>query len=146
MISRELAVQLAPYLSWTPRNSDQFFVPTPEMSESVFTVSDMVVEAVTRDGQTRFAFNGTTEWALDSMESRDVVWLPREEQLRELLGEHFLSLDFTGGEFSVTVSGPRRAYHTPAESDAADAYARALLYVLTDGTSQPDKTTMTAAR
>ena len=30
----------------------------------------------------------------------------------------------------VTVSGPGRAYHTEPEPDAADAYGRALLYVL----------------
>ncbi|CAA9396330.1 MAG: hypothetical protein AVDCRST_MAG75-1853 [uncultured Propionibacteriaceae bacterium] len=146
MISRELAVQLAPHLSWTPRNSDQFFIPTPEISESVFTVSDMVVEAVTRDGRSRFHFNGTTEWALDSVESTEVVWLPREEQLRELLGGYFLSLDFASGAFVVTVSGPSRAYHTPPEPEAADAYARALLYVLNDGVPQPDPQTMSAAR
>ena len=35
----------------------------------------------------------------------------------------------------VTVSGPGRAYHTEPEADAADAYARALLYVL--GASAP---------
>jgi len=35
----------------------------------------------------------------------------------------------------VTVSGPDKAYHTEAELDAADAYARAALYVL--GIYQP---------
>jgi hypothetical protein len=116
-------------LSWAPANSDQFFIPRPEISDSVFTVSDMVVELVNRDGQSRFHFNGTVEWALDSVEYSDVVWLPREEQLRELLGEYFLSLDSSGDGFVVTVRGPGHAYHTPAEADADDAYARALLYV-----------------
>jgi hypothetical protein len=132
MISRDLAVRLAPHLSWTPQNADQFFIPQPEISDSVFTVSDMVVELVERDGESRFHFNGTVEWALDSVESSDVVWLPREEQLRELLTGYFLSLDFSGEGFVVTVSGPAKAHHTPAESQAADAYARALLYVFGD--------------
>ena len=135
MISRELATRLAPYLSWTPANGDMFFIPRPEIAESVFTVSDMVVELVVSGGESRFHFNGTVEWALDSVESSGVVWLPREDQLREMLGEYFLSLDSSAGGFVVTVSGPSKAYHTEAEPDAADAYARAALYVL--GVEQP---------
>lgn len=129
VISRELAARLAPHLNWTPQNGDQFFIPRPEIGDSLFTVSDMVVELVVRDGESRFHFNGTVEWALDSVESDAVVWLPREDQLRELLAGHFLSLDFSGVGYVVTVSGPGRAHHTPAETVAADAYARALLYV-----------------
>ncbi|MCE3276574.1 MAG: hypothetical protein K0R13_2429 [Propionibacteriaceae bacterium] len=116
MISRELATRLAPYLSWTPANGDMFFIPRPEIAESVFIVSDMVVELVVAGGESRFHFNGTVEWALDSVESNGVVWLPREDQLRETLGNYFLS--------------PGKAFHTEAEPDAADAYARAALYVL----------------
>ena len=130
VISRELATRLAPYLSWTPANGDMFFIPRPEIAESVFIVSDMVVELVVAGGESRFHFNGTVEWALDSVESDGVVWLPREDQLREMLGEYFLSLDSSAGGFVVTVSGPSKAYHTAAEPDAADAYARAALYVL----------------
>jgi hypothetical protein len=131
MISRELAARLAPHLTWTPHNADQFYIPRPEIEESVFSVSDMVVELVVKDGESRFHFNGTVEWALDSVELDEVVWLPREEQLRELLGDYFLSLDFSLGQgFVVTVSGPGKAQHTEPEADAANAYARALLYVL----------------
>ena len=130
VISRELATRLAPYLSWTPANGDMFFIPRPEIAESVFIVSDMVVELVVAGGESRFHFNGTVEWALDSVESNGVVWLPREDQLRETLGNYFLSLDSSAGGFVVTVSGPGKAYHTEAEPDAADAYARAALYVL----------------
>lgn len=130
MISRDLAAQLAPYLSWTPTNGDRFYIPRPEIADSDFLVADMVVELVTRNGIAAFHFNGTVEWALDSVESDKVVWLPREDQLREALGGYFLSLDASGGGFVVTVSGPGRAHHTEPEPDAADAYARALLYVL----------------
>ena len=130
MISRELAARLAPVLSWTPANGDYFYVPKPEIAESVFLVADMVVELVVAQGESRFHFNGTVEWALDSVESAGVVWLPREDQLRGLLGEHFLSLDSAGGAFVVTVSGPGRAFHTEPETNVADAYAQALLYVL----------------
>ena len=133
MISRDLVGALAPLLSWTPRNDDQFFIPRPEIADTVFTLSDMVVEMVTHFGETRFHFNGTVEWALDSVESDVAVWLPRESQLRDLLGPWFLSLDATPEGFVVTVSGPGHAHHTDPETDAADAYGRALLYVL----SQP---------
>ena len=46
MISRDLARRLTPFLEWSPQNGDHFFIPRPEISESVFTVSDMVVELV----------------------------------------------------------------------------------------------------
>ncbi|CAA9300331.1 MAG: hypothetical protein AVDCRST_MAG48-1271 [uncultured Friedmanniella sp.] len=131
MISRDLAAALAPLLGWTPQNGDQFYIPREEIAESVFTVSDMVVERVHQHGETRFHFNGTVEWALDSVEADAVVWLPREEQLRDLVGSWFLSLDATPEGFVVTVSGPGRAHHTDPEPVAADAYGRALLYVLT---------------
>ena len=51
------------------------------------------------------------------------------------LGDYFLSLDSSASGFVVTVSGPGKAYHTETEHDAADAYARAALYVL--GVEQP---------
>ncbi len=132
MISRDLAVRLAPHLTWVPQNADQFFIPQPEISDSTFCVSDMVVELVVRDGESRFHFNGTVEWALDSVELAEVVWLPREEQLREMLGDYFLSLDHTSEGFVVTISGPDRAQHTPAEDRAADAYGRAVLFTFGD--------------
>jgi hypothetical protein len=137
VISRELATLLAPYLSWTPANGDQFFIPKPEIADSVFLVSDMVVELVVKGDESRFHFNGTVEWALDSVESAGVIWLPREEQLRDLLGSYFLSLDATADGFVVTVSGPGRAYHSSMEKSAADAYARALLYVRGASPAEP---------
>ena len=132
MISRDLARQLSAVLEWTPANGDQFFIPRPEIADSLFTISDMVVELIVRNGESRFHFNGTVEWALDSVESDAVVWMPREDQLRDLIGEHFLSLDASGGQYVVTVSGPGRAHHTSPETDPSDAYARALLYVRRD--------------
>ena len=130
MISSELAIRLAPHLTWTPKNGDRFFIPKPEMKDSVFTVSDMVVELVEQHGDRRFHFNGTVEWALDSVGSDDVVWLPHEAQLRELLGDYFLSLDSAARAYVVTVSGPGRAHHTEPQAEPADAYGEALLYVL----------------
>ena len=135
MISRELARELAAYLRWEPQNGDQFFIPRPEIADSVFLMSDMVVELITRNGDTRFHFNGTVEWALDSVELGDVVWLPREDQLRERLGEHFLSMDAGPDGYVVALSGPGRAHHTSPETSAEDAYGRALLYVVSQETA-----------
>ena len=52
---------MAAYLHWEPQNGDQFFIPRPEIADSVFLMSDMVVGLVTRNGDTRFHFNGTVE-------------------------------------------------------------------------------------
>ncbi len=128
VISRALAQQLAAWLEWTPANGDVFFIPRPEIADQTFIVSDMVVELVVANGESRFHFNGTVEWALDSVESSGVVWMPREDQLRDLLGSQFLSLDRVGDSYVVALHGPSGAYHTPAEPDPADAYARALLH------------------
>ncbi len=56
--------------------------------------------------------------------------MPREEQLRALLGDAFLSLDRVGDGFVVSGAGPAGAFHTEAQADACDAYAEALLVVL----------------
>ena len=56
------------------------------MDDEVFVVSDMTVEVHDFPTGKVIGFNGTTEWALDSLAQGDVVWLPREDQLRELLG------------------------------------------------------------
>ncbi|WP_210414663.1 pilus assembly protein CpaE [Microlunatus elymi] len=129
MICRELAVRLTDHVNWTPQNADRFFIPRAEIAESVFIVSDMVVELIHNQGEANFHFNGTTEWALDSVESDAAVWLPSEEQLREQLGDAFLSLDRVGDGYVVTVNGPAGAHHTAAMAVAADAYALALLHL-----------------
>ncbi|MFC5272404.1 hypothetical protein [Brachybacterium sacelli] len=36
-------------------------------------------------GEHDFRFNGTTEWALDSVEQHEAIWIPREDQLRTAL-------------------------------------------------------------
>ena len=128
MISHELAAQLAPLLTWTPANGDRFYIPRPEIADSVFTGQRHGGRAGDPAGESRFHFNGTVEWALDSVESDGVVWLPREDQLRELLAT--TSCRWTPprrvrGHVSAARAGPS----TPSRADAADAYARALLYV-----------------
>lgn len=77
-------------LGWHPAEGDRFQLDLPDEVEleaeaDVFTVSEMTIEARQTPSGTDLAFNGTTEWALDAVTLADAVWLPREDQLRELL-------------------------------------------------------------
>ncbi|NEA35038.1 pilus assembly protein CpaE [Streptomyces sp. SID13031] len=110
---------------WVPAAGDRFFVPDREMDDDVFVVSDMTVEVHDYPGGKVIGFNGTTEWALDSIEQREVIWLPREEQLRKLLGPHFQRLEAVPGGYAVVLTDGRY----PSD-DAEQAYAEALLALL----------------
>jgi hypothetical protein len=99
------------------------------LDDQVFIVSDMVVEVRDVPMGRLLCFNGTTEWALDSILQREVVWLPREEQLRAVLGRSFVSLSATSDGFEVVVRVDSQEERHVAV-DAESAYARALLSVL----------------
>ena len=127
MLSLELALQLrAAGTVWTPVPGDRFVVPHRDMDDEIFVVSDMTVEVHEFPTGTVIGFNGTTEWALDSLAQRDVVWLPREDQLRELVGDRFNRLEAVPGGFAVvtTDAGGERRH---VDIDAERAYARAVL-------------------
>jgi hypothetical protein len=111
VISRDLAQRLAPHLAWKPANGDMFFIPRPEIADSVFTVSDMVVELIVAGGESRFHFNGTVEWALDSVESDGVVWLLGDQLRRARRVLYPWILDW----FRRYGQRPRQAYRTEAE-------------------------------
>jgi hypothetical protein len=135
MLSCELARELlGAGLRWAPAKGDRFFVPDRDLDDHVFVLSDMVIELVdVPDGSRILAFNGTTEWALDSLEAAAAVWLPREDQLRELLGRAFVGLESLSGAtpgYAVTVEvfGARERH---VDVEVEPAYARALLAVLT---------------
>ena len=132
MISRELALALREAgLVWHPESGDRFQLDLPgdveaEAEADVFTVSEMTIEARRYPSGTILAFNGTTEWALDSVAFADAVWLPREDQLRELLRATFHSLTRLEDSFEVEVElgGERVRFDHP---DVAEAYGLALL-------------------
>ena len=116
-------------VAWAPRNGDRFWVPDRDLDETVFTVSDMVVEVRDQPGGRVLAFNGTTEWALDDVEEKEAIWLPRLDQLIELLGPSFVSLTArSGGHVVRVVVGDDEQEHVDVTAD--DAAARALLGVL----------------
>jgi hypothetical protein len=138
VITLELARRLhASGVPWTPAVGDRFVVPDRDMDSDVFVISDMVVEVREVPSGRILAFNGTTEWALDSVDASTVVWLPREEQLRELLGPAFVSFELLDGvsveetsdaalgyAVTIQVAGERQRH---IDVDAEAAYARALL-------------------
>jgi len=130
MISVELARALRDSgLVWHPKAQDNFLIDQIEVDADVFTLSDMTVEAHEFDTGTVLGFNGTTEWALDSVSLDDALWLPREDQLRELLAASFQSLERTPDGYVVAarIDGARQVFPAP---DAANAYARTLLALL----------------
>jgi hypothetical protein len=120
-------------IRWHPRDGDHFAIPDRDLDDRVFVLSHMVVEVIESPVGPLLAFNGTTEWALDSIEIDEAVWLPLEHQLRELLGPAFVGLEALPGNepatrgYAVTVrfgdGGTQR--HVDLTADAA--YFRALL-------------------
>ena len=127
MISTELAAKLrAAGLVWNPVDGDQFRIAAPELASDVFTVSTMTIEAHEYPTGTILGFNGTTEWALDSIAIEDALWLPREDQLRTLLRSSFHTLRRSDDTYEVEVSllGELRFF---ADPEPAEAYGRALL-------------------
>lgn len=136
MISVELATRLRDAgLHWRPQNGDIFFIPDRGLDEERYAIADMVVDVRVVPGGRQIAFNGAVEWALDAIEQREVVWLPSEPQLRELLGERFLSLSpgETGFVCEANIDGARVRCHA---AEASDAYGKALLQAITGG--QPE--------
>ncbi len=121
-------------LRWKPASGDRFSIDRAEVSGDIFTVSEMTVEAHSYPTGTILGFNGTTEWALDSVAIEDAVWLPREDQLRELLGGTFRSLSTASGGFTVRIEfrGEEQSYESES---ASDAYAEALLTLVTASAS-----------
>ncbi|MCY7411635.1 MAG: hypothetical protein LH471_01125 [Salinibacterium sp.] len=134
MISTELARALRDSgLEWRPAAGDAFRIDRVEADEEIYVLSDMTVEAHHFPTGTELGFNGTTEWALDSVPVGDALWLPHEHQLRGLLGPAFLSL-MNGFEVEALIDGETQHFEADA---AANAYARALLALL-DSLAVPD--------
>ena len=125
----ELALRLRDSgLSWDPARGDRFVVPTEGLEDEVFVISDLTVEVHDVPSGRVVGFNGTTEWALDSLTLAQVVWLPREDQLRELLGERFARLESRDGSWAGVLTGAGGEVEV-VDDDAESAYAHAVLRV-----------------
>lgn len=133
MIGLDLARRLQERLRatgnpWQPEAGDRFYIPDRDLDD-LFVVSEMTIEVAELPTGPLIRFNGTTEWALDSIEAGEVVWLPWEHQLRRLLGTRFRRLEALPGPaegFAVVLEDGSR--HLDTEPDRA--YVQALLAAL----------------
>jgi hypothetical protein len=112
-------------LVWVPEPGDRFAVPDRGLDDQVFVLSDMTIQVYELPEGSLIGFNGTTEWALDDLEKEEAVWLPHEDQLRDLLGTTFQRLERDGERYRVVLTGARFEADTPAR-----AYGEAVLYGL----------------
>lgn len=123
-------------LVWTPQNLDFFAILMPEFENQIFALNDMTIMAEALYGEPAITFHGSVEWALDHVWVGDVVWLPREEQLRELLEQRLLGAT----QPALTLETSRYGYRCTVNSgdepvtfedfEAGEAYAAALLHLL----------------
>ncbi len=129
VISVELAKRLrAAGVRWSPAPGDRFVIADRDMDDQVFVLADMTVDVHDFETGRVLGFNGTVEWALDSVEQDAALWLPSETQLRELLGGAFVSMSRPADSYEVVVdvAGSRTTIRA-AQPD--EAYGRALLFL-----------------
>lgn len=129
MLTFDLATELSDAgLVWKPIPGDAFTLRERSFDAEIFTVSELTIEAREYAGGTALAFNGTSEWALDSVSLEDALWLPREDQLRELLGGTFIALTRDDTVYVVHALDPSSGEDLAFQAnDAAQAYALAVL-------------------
>ena len=121
-------------LRWEPTAGDRFVLADRDMDTEVFVVSDMVADVHQFPSGPVIGFNGTVEWALDSVGTEQTLWLPAEDQLRRLLGGTFRRLERSSDgahSWSVTVQLPGDdGVAVLSAPTAVQAYAAALLRLL----------------
>ncbi len=136
MISVALAQRLRDAgLRWDPESGDRFMLPGLDMDDEVFVLSNMVVDVHDFPGGRFLGFNGTVEWALDSVQQESALWLPNESQLRDRLGGTFLRLERDGEAYDVVLDVAEREVRVRDEVPA-EAYGRALLYLATGDSAE----------
>jgi hypothetical protein len=123
-------------LAWVPAQFDFFAIPEPGLDDRVFVITDLPAVIAQVQGQSMVTFEGAVEWALDYVATGDVLWLPTEEQLRELLVKRLavdspcvLTLTITPGRCRCETRFRGRA-HVFEAADASEAYGAALLHIL----------------
>ena len=106
------------------------------MDDKIFVFSDMLATMEVMYGRQVVSFQGASEWALDSLVASEVVWMPTEAQLRQLLEEalagtdnSYLRLSGNLAEHRVEIVY-RDSSLTFVAGDASEAYAQALLHIL----------------
>jgi len=132
MISVELARALRTAgLTWAPVSGDRFIIDMPDLVGQSFVLSDLTVDVHDFRGERVLGFNGTVEWALDSVMLDQALWLPHEHQLRAALGPAFARLEVVDPGHLKVIAAVDGATVEFVDEDASAAYGRALLHVLT---------------
>ena len=112
---------------WEPAPGDRFTIDQPNVVGEVFWISHLTIDVHTYQGQPLLGFNGTTEWALDSVTLDTALWLPREDQLRALLGDRFVAMRREEDAWVVEVVDADIGRASFRDADLECAYALALL-------------------
>ncbi|NJN18201.1 MAG: pilus assembly protein CpaE [Oscillochloris sp.] len=137
MISFDLAWQLRDAgLQWNPAEHDIFVLPGRELDDQKFVVSGLPSIVQLYNGHPVVTFHASVEWALDYVMLGEVLWLPQEHQLRDLLAAQIdlgatlcLERNALGYRCTVTLGGAQRSFDG---SDAETAYGEALLAALVE--------------
>ena len=117
-------------LVWKPALFDFFHIPDRDLDDRKFVIADMSIDIqILADGIGAITFNGAVEWSLDYILTQDVVWLPTEAQLRELLGDHFSGLERIDTGYRVSVTDETGDQHFDGPT-VAEAYGWAVLSTL----------------
>jgi hypothetical protein len=120
-------------LRWKPAPGDRFAIPDRDLDDELFVLSNMVIQVHQLGEGSVIGFNGTTEWAMDDVEQDEAIWLPREDQLRALLGGTFRGLTRTHGGYAVEIAlGDEPLVFEAGEAEPA--YGAALLHLIQRGT------------
>lgn len=137
MISLTLARELKRAgLRWQPQAGDSFYIPDRDLDSSIFYITSMAIRVEILQGSPAITFQGAYEWALDYILLHEVVWLPRESQLRDAIEARLtraqpptLRLTSTPGGYVCEIAH-HGSYATFAGDDASTAYGQALLHLL----------------
>ncbi len=115
---------------------DFFAIPDRGLDDRVFVINDIMAFVEIRQNFPVVTFHGTAEWALDYILTSEAIWLPTEEQLRIKLMHYLLSEK----QPALSLVSHPEGYdcqiqfqdgtQTFSASQASEAYAAALLYVL----------------
>jgi hypothetical protein len=139
VLSLSLAKQLkAAGLSWIPTQNDFFAIPDRGLDDVIFVISDMTVLVEKLGGQLAVTFHGAIEWALDYVMVAELIWLPTETQLRELLEQHLIGEPQPALTLVSTPDGYRGEIQFQGETrvfegfGVSEVYGTALLHVLTN--------------
>lgn len=137
MLTLSLAQQLQiAGLIWTPADHDYFAIPNREFEDQVFVINDMAIIVEYIRGRLAVTFHGTPEWALDYILVAELVWLPTEAQLRQLLEQYLIGEP----EPKICLTSQAEGYHCQIRFQnqrlsfeafgASEAYGLALLHIL----------------